>query len=66
MTLNQYLRETGETYSSIARKADLSPDAVRLVALGHRYPRRATALAISRATSGRVPVTSWYPQADAA
>ena len=66
MTLNQYLRETGETYSSIARKAGLSPDAVRMVALGLRYPRLKTAIAISKGTDQNVPVTFWYPQAEAA
>lgn len=63
MTLNDYLRETGETYSDVAGRAGLSPSAVRLLALGKRHPRPATAHAIASATKGRVPVTVWYEQA---
>lgn len=63
MTLNQYLRETGETYRGVAKRAGLSTEAVRLLAAGKRHPRPATAAAIAKATHGRVPATVWYAEA---
>jgi DNA-binding transcriptional regulator YdaS (Cro superfamily) len=66
MKLTDYLSANGGA-AAMAQALDVSPEAVRLWAVGERFPRPATARRIVSITKGQVTLSDLYaPSKDAA
>ena len=61
MTLSDYKRETGITYSHIARQCHVTPAMISQVAAGSIKPSFDLARRIEAATGGNVSRETWYP-----
>lgn len=67
MTLDEFLRTTGETQADFAARIGVTKEAVRLWANGSRVPRRAQMVAITEATQSAVTANDFVgPLAGAA
>jgi len=61
MTLSDYKRETGITYSHIARQCQVTPAMISQVAAGSIKPSFDLARRIEEVTKGEVSRETWYP-----
>lgn len=59
MTLHDWLEKTGTTQEEFAAKSGVPQPLVSKYANGKRRPHLDNAIAIERATDGKVPVESW-------
>lgn len=66
-TLDQYLRDTGETNEAFGRRVGLHPVSVSRIRNGAQRPSYDRMVKIEAETGGKVPLTVWAaPQAGAA
>ena len=61
MTLEQYRKSTGVSYTYIAGKCDCSITMISETAAGRNTPSFELALKIEAATNGQVSRENWYP-----
>lgn len=66
MTLDEYLRQQGETGFDFARRIDVHASTVSRMRRGVTHPERRTIEAIFKATGGRVTANDFYGHGEAA
>lgn len=59
MTLKEWLESTGTTQTVLAKKTEIPQALLSKYVVGRQRPHIDNAVAIEKATAGKVPVESW-------